>query len=61
MQQAYSLLQIGEAVVLLRTCRELNNSKLEDEKDYKLVLRLLCVFRICMCVRTYHVRNNYVT
>jgi len=34
MQQAYSLLQTGEAVVLLRTCRKLNNSKLEDEKDY---------------------------
>ena len=27
----------------------------------QLVLRLLCDFHICMCVRTYHVRNNYVT
>ena len=35
----------------------------------RLVLRLLCGFRVCihiyiyiyMCVRTYHVRNNYVT
>ena len=33
----------------------------------QLVLRLLCGFRVCiyiyvcMCVRTYHVRNNYVT
>jgi len=30
-----------------------------------LVLRLLCVFHVCwyiyLCVRTYHVRNNYVT
>ena len=30
-----------------------------------LVLRLLCVFSVCwyiyLCVRTYHVRNNYVT
>ena len=30
-----------------------------------LVLRLLCGFRVCiyvcMCVCTYHVRNNYVT
>jgi len=31
----------------------------------QLVLRLLCHFRVCisvnLCVRTYHVRNNYVT
>ena len=27
----------------------------------RLVLRLLCRFCVCMCVRTYHVRNNYVT
>ena len=31
----------------------------------RLVLRLLCGFRvciyICMCVRTYHLCNNYVT
>jgi len=31
----------------------------------RLVLRLLCVFCVCwhiyLCVRTYHVRNNYVT
>jgi len=31
----------------------------------RLVLRLLCCFRVCwyiyMCVHTYHVRNNYVT
>ena len=29
----------------------------------RLVLRLLCCFCVCiyMCVRTYHVRNNYVT
>ena len=26
----------------------------------QLVLRLLCGFHICMCVRTYHVCNNYV-
>jgi len=37
------------------------------EARSRLVLRLLCGFRvcmyiyICMCVRTYHVRNNYVT
>ena len=31
----------------------------------QLVLRLLCHFRVCisvyLCVRTYHVRDNYVT
>ena len=27
----------------------------------RLVLRLLCRFCVCMCVRTYHVHNNYVT
>ena len=31
----------------------------------RLVLRLLCHFRVCisayLCIRTYHVRNNYVT
>ena len=31
----------------------------------RLVLRLLCGFRVCwyvyLCVHTYHVRNNYVT
>ena len=27
----------------------------------RLALRLLCRFCVCMCVRTYHVCNNYVT
>jgi len=35
------------------------------EAHGRLVLRLLCRFRVCisvnLCVRTYHVRNNYVT
>jgi len=35
------------------------------EVSGRLVLRLLCVFRVCwyiyLCVRTYHVCNNYVT
>ena len=26
----------------------------------QLVLRLSCGFHICMCVHTYHVRNNYI-
>jgi len=26
-----------------------------------LVLKLLCGFQVCMCVRTYHVHNNYIT
>ena len=27
----------------------------------RLVPRLFCCFRVCMCVRTYHMHNNYVT
>jgi len=31
----------------------------------QLVLRLLCIFRVCIyvssCVHTYHVHNNYIT
>jgi len=27
----------------------------------RLILRLLCVFHVCLCVPTYHVLNNYVT
>jgi len=27
----------------------------------QLVLGLLCCFHICLCVPTYHMRNNYVT